>query len=63
MKEHVYRYPWPSSRLDPEDMHLLHRVRTALAEQGIRKPITVLVKQAIQETFAEFQERVEADKP
>ena len=35
-------YQWPASRLDSDDMHLLHRLR-----METNKPITVLIQEAV----------------
>lgn len=47
----AYRYPWPASRIDPALMALLHATRE---RQRPRRPITVLVAEAVRETVLRF---------
>ena len=42
------KYFWPASRLDENTMEHLYHIREALREKGIRKPITVLVKECVE---------------
>ena len=46
-----YRYPWPASRLDEATMKLLYKAREKLAKEGIRKPITILIKEAVEDAY------------
>jgi len=41
-----YRYPWPASQLTEDEMRLLFEQR-----QKQKKPITVLLKEAVQQTY------------
>ena len=43
-----YRYPWPASRVGRTEIALLYAARECSPE---RKPITVLIAQAIQAQF------------
>ena len=45
-----YRYRWPASALDEEDMAALYNARES--DPG-RKPITVLIREAVQAAYGQ----------
>ncbi len=45
-----YRYPWPASALDAEDMAALYQARES--DPG-RKPITLLIREAVQAKYGQ----------
>ena len=46
----TYRYPWPASAINPEDMALLHSVRE---NSEHRVPISVLVARAVRACYGQ----------
>ena len=50
MPRPTYRYPWPASAINPEDMALLHSVRESSRP---RVPISVLVARAVRATYGQ----------
>ena len=51
-----YRYPWPASALNPEDMAALYRARESDPE---RRPITQLVREAVQAMYGQQNQQQE----
>jgi len=43
-------------KIPPEIIHKLYRLREELAKKGIKKPITVLVREAIEEYLKKLKE-------
>ncbi len=52
----VYRYPWPASALDAEDMATLHQARES---DPRRKPITKLIREAVQAVYGQKDQKHE----
>ena len=50
MPRPTYRYPWPASAINPEDMAMLHSVRESSSP---RVPISVLVARAVRATYGQ----------
>lgn len=46
----TYRYPWPASALSEEDMAILYHTRESDPE---RKPITQLIREAVQAMYGQ----------
>ena len=46
----TYRYPWPASALNEEDMAALYHARES--DPG-RKPITELIREAVQAVYGQ----------
>ncbi|MBL7135233.1 MAG: hypothetical protein ISS81_01410 [Candidatus Marinimicrobia bacterium] len=44
-------YSWPASQLDDDDMAILYKIK-----QQVKKPITVLIKEAVQKQYAKRKE-------
>jgi len=51
-----YRYPWPASALDAEDMALLYEARETDPK---RKPINQLIREAVQAMYGSSNEQQE----
>ncbi len=51
-----YRYPWPASALDAEDMAALYQARESDTE---RKPITQLIREAVQAAYGSSNQQQE----
>ena len=46
-----YRYAWPASQLNEEDMFLLYQTRERIKQTGRRTTISMLVKEAVRGAF------------
>ena len=44
-------YPWPASKLTEKEMAILYKIK-----QRIKKPVTVLIKEAVQKQYAKRKE-------
>ena len=53
-----YRYRWPASALDEEDMAALYSARES--DPG-RKPITQLIREAVQAAYGQNNQQQEED--
>ena len=51
-----YRYPWPASALNQEDMAVLYHARESDPE---RKPITLLIREAVQAMYGQKNQQQE----
>ena len=51
-----YRYPWPASALNSEDMSALYHARESDPE---RKPITLLIREAVQTMYGSNHQQQE----
>lgn len=56
------KYFWPASRLDDYSMGLLYRKREALKAKGTEKPISVLLKECVDERLADYTAKQEEDR-
>lgn len=54
--KHTFRYPWPASALNEEDMAALYHARES--DPG-RKPITQLIREAVQAAYGQQNQKQE----